>query len=99
MSTSPFDSTRRSQRRRLSRAAILIFENDEDAPTCSATTVDVSDHGARIQLQAVLTQGQVLEFKTEDSAQPVRCRVVWAGDMSSDREAEAGLEFLTPHQV
>lgn len=97
MATKPSFLSRRSARRSSSKAVVVIFETEDELQTLSATTTDLSNHGARVKLaQALLTPGQVLEFKTEEDAKTLRCRVVWTGDLASDQGMEAGLEFLLP---
>jgi hypothetical protein len=47
-----------------------------------------------------LRPGQVVEFKTHgDSNYSVRCLVIWTGEAGSDREGEAGLDFLNLEQI
>jgi hypothetical protein len=99
MSTQPYNPRRRAERHRVSKAVVLIFETQDDLQPTAAETLDLSEQGARVKSHSLLTPGQVLEFRTEDNAKVVRCRVVWTGDMTPDREAEAGLEFLMPLQV
>lgn len=84
---------RRSPRVPARRAVLLLVEAEQ----CGARTLDVSQHGVRLESQTLLKPGQVLELlPTETSGGPIRCVVVWAGDVGSDREGEAGLNFLTP---
>ncbi len=91
---------RRPGRRVISKAAVVVFEVDDETQSAKATTVDISEHGARLRLaQALLTPGQILEFKTDEDAKVLRCRVVWTGELKSDQQAEAGLEFLIPRDV
>jgi hypothetical protein len=84
---------RRSARVPARKAVLLIVESEQ----CGARTLDVSQHGVRVECQTLLKPGQVLELlPSENSGGPIRCVVVWAGDVGSDREGEAGLNFLTP---
>ncbi len=99
MSTQPYNPLRRSARRKVSKAVVLIFEAEDDLQTSAAETLDLSEEGVRIKSPSLLTPGQVLEFRTEDNAKAVRCRVVWTGNMTPDQDAEAGLEFLMPLQA
>jgi PilZ domain len=89
---------RRSERRPLRKAVVLLVEGDEETTSRDATTVDVSQHGARIESCAELRPGQVLHLiRPENPTDTVRCLVVWTADVSADANAEAGLEFLQPY--
>ena len=87
--------TRRSERKPVRLAVILLIEGEEVDPR--ALTVDLSHHGVRLQAKADPTPGQFAQVIFADNpSQAVLSRVVWAGRVNSDREAEAGLEFVDP---
>jgi PilZ domain len=80
---------------------LLVFDGHEGEELSSeaAYAMDESEFGARIQTQAELKAGQIIELQTADNTLPLRCRVVWTGDVASDRVGEAGLEFLLPPSI
>jgi hypothetical protein len=91
----PYPITRRSERKPVRLAVILLIEGEEVDP--HALTVNLSPHGVRLQAKAALTRGQFAQVTFADNpSQAVLSRVVWAGRIDSDREAEAGLEFVDP---
>ena len=73
----------------LSAKARLVWAKHE------AYIVDYSMLGLRVQAEAPLTSGQVVQIASEtDSGGPVVCRVVWVGSTGSPHEGKAGLAFL-----
>ncbi len=90
-----YSTTRRSERKLVRLAVILLIEGEEIDP--HALTVDLSQHGVRLQAKAPVTPGQFAEVIFEgDPNHAVHSRVVWAGRVNTDREAETGLEFINP---
>jgi len=90
-----YSIARRSERKPVRMAVILLIEGEE--VDHRALTVDISRHGVRLQANPALTPGQLAQVIFEDSpSHAVPARVVWAGRLGSDREAEAGLEFVNP---
>lgn len=88
---------RRSERKPVRRAIVLMVEPDDPETFLEGTTVDMSEHGARVETEATLTPGQTLSLiQPDDPAHSYRCMVVWAGDVSSDGHDQIGLEFLSP---
>jgi len=86
---------RRSERKPIQKAVVLLVESEDRQFEQEVTTVDMSDHGMRVQGKFGLTPGQVLHLmQSEDPADVLRCVVVWASDIASDGKGEAGLEFL-----
>jgi PilZ domain len=87
--------SRRSERKPLRKAVVLVVEMGEETASHDASTIDVSPFGARVQANAELKTGQVLQLIRPDNPDDtVRCMVVWTADVSSDTKGEAGLEFL-----
>jgi PilZ domain len=87
--------TRRSERKPLRKAVILMIESGGEATSHPATTVNASEHGLRVKAHTALVPGQLLDIvQPDEPADPLRCLVVWAADISSDGMEEAGLEFL-----
>ncbi len=88
---------RRSLRRPLRLAVILISDPEGQEAKGEAYTADFSQHGLRVQTNLSLNPGQVVEVITNDGPEfAVRGRVVWIGEPASERAGEAGLEFLLP---
>jgi PilZ domain len=91
---------RRSERRPVRKAIVLMVESDDPEICHEGTTVDMSEHGARIEAEAALTPGQTLNLiQPDDPSHALRCMVVWSGDVSSDGQDQFGLEFLGSPQV
>lgn len=86
---------RRSERKRIRIAIVLVVDGEEVEHR--ASTVDVSQHGLRLQSGVNLTPGQSAHVIFENSPElALESRVVWVGPMGSAGEPEAGLEFLDP---
>jgi PilZ domain len=95
MTSDTYAISRRSERKPTRKAIVLMVESEDPEIQFDATTLDISEHGARIQTNTVLTPGQTLSlFQPDDPARSLRCTVVWAGEVSSDGHDQAGLEFL-----
>lgn len=95
MTCESLGAQRRSERKPVRKAVVLVIESEDPEARLEGTTVDVSEHGARVQAETVLTPGQTLSLlQDEDPAHALRCTVVWAGDVGSDGFDHMGLEFL-----
>jgi hypothetical protein len=82
---------RRSRRIPVGQDVLLLVESVAQL----AYMTEVSLHGLSVRTAVPLRPGQLVEFKTHgDSNYSVHCVVVWTGDAGSDREGEAGLDFL-----
>jgi PilZ domain len=89
--------SRRSERKPLRRAVVLVVEMEGEVASYEAGTLDVSGHGVRVQVNAEMKPGQVLHLvRPENPDETVSCVVVWTADVSSDVKGQAGLEFLKP---
>jgi PilZ domain len=102
MTPDAFAVPRRSERKPVKKAVVLMIESDEDdlETRHDGVTVDVSEHGARVEAEAALTPGQTLNLiQPDDPARSLRCMVVWAGNVSSDGHDQVGLEFLDSSQA
>jgi hypothetical protein len=87
---------RRSERISIGQDVLLLVESVAHL----AYMTDVSLHGLNVRTAVPLRPGQVVEFKTHgDSNYSVRCLVIWTGEAGSDREGEAGLDFLNLEQI
>ena len=80
-------------------AVIMFVETGGELEKHDALTLDVSEHGARVQAGVSLTPGQVVEVVSTQGNDPVRGRVVWVGKPASEMEGQAGLEFLDPFDI
>ena len=73
-----------------------MVEPDNPEALLEGTTIDMSEHGARIESEAPLAPGQTLSLiQPDDPVHSYRCMVVWAGDVGSDGHDQIGLEFLS----
>jgi hypothetical protein len=95
MDTSEYPQTQRSARKPVKMAVILYVEGEE--VDHSAVSVDLSQHGLRLQTAASLAPGQPVGVLMDEQSQFVLdARVVWVGRVESDQSGQAGLEFLRP---
>jgi PilZ domain len=93
----PFAKPRRSERMRARMAIVLLMDAEEGQFRSDAETVELSQHGCRIQGGVGLTQGQLIQISPSDSPELfIPARVVWVGAPASDMAGEAGVEFLQP---
>ena len=87
--------TRRLCQRQPSNAPISLLL--EDAPFKahdSATTVNISPHGASVRTQLALARGEWLDIATTgEFTQSIAAIVVWVRYDESSRLTAAGLEF------
>jgi PilZ domain len=97
MTPDAFVVPRRSERKPARKAIVLIVDEDSREARHAGITVDISEHGARVEAEAALTPGQTLNLiQPDDPARFLRCMVVWTGSVSSDGHDQLGLEFLDP---
>jgi len=76
---------------------IVVDSEGEESGEASAQTQDLSLHGLGIRTGASLKTGQLVDIRANEGlGEAVRARVVWVGDPQSDKQYEAGLEFLSP---
>ena len=97
MDTPPNITARRSERHPLRLALVLLADSEEGEIRSEGFTVEVSQHGCRVEGVASLCQGQLvrlLPWESPDGA--LAGRVVWVGEPSSKLAGEAGIEFLQP---
>jgi hypothetical protein len=86
-----------SERHPLRLALVLLADSDQGETRNEAFTVDVSQHGCRVEGAALLSKGQLvrlLPWDTPDGA--MAGRVVWVGEPATKMAGEAGIEFLQP---
>ena len=95
MITDPYASPRRSERKPVRKAIVLVVESDGPETLHEGTTVDLSDFGARVETDTALAPGQTITLlQPDDPATAYHCMVVWSGDVGSDGHGQVGLEFL-----
>jgi hypothetical protein len=95
MTSDAYAVPRRSERKPVRKAIVLMVESDDPETLHQGTTVDMSEHGARVEAETALTPGQTLNLiQPDDPTHTLRCMVVWAGEVSSDGQDQVGLEFL-----
>jgi hypothetical protein len=95
MQASEHPRGRRSQRVVTRMPVRLLVELHGQLNAYSAHALDISPQGLRIRTDASLKPGQTLQVVTVvASSSQLWSRVVWVGAPKSDREGEAGLEFL-----
>jgi hypothetical protein len=88
---------RRSNRRPLRLALVLLMDTEQGEIRKEGATIDVSNHGCRVEGVEPLCEGQLvrlLPWETPDGA--IAGRVVWVGEPASNTAGEAGIEFLHP---
>jgi hypothetical protein len=97
MDTSPSTATRRSERRPLRLALVLLMDSEEGEERNEGYTIDISQHGCRVEGAATLCEGQLVRLLPWDTSEgAVAGRVVWVGEPASNLAGEAGIEFLQP---
>jgi len=90
-----YAAPRRSERKPVRKAIVLMVESDDQETLHEGTTVDLSEYGARVETETALAPGQTLTlFQPDDPAHSYRCMVVWSGNVGSDGHDQIGLEFL-----
>ncbi len=95
--TDSFPITRRSERKPVRIAVLLLVDSESEQVEQEASTLDLSQHGLRVQSKVMLCPGQLVQIiPNEGPEYAVLSRVVWVGPASSDQGGEAGLEFLNP---
>jgi hypothetical protein len=88
---------RRSERRQVRMAIILLTESEGGKLESEAYACDLSQHGLRAQTSMSLMPGQLIEVVPSQAAPyAISGRVVWVGSPASEQAGEIGLEFLTP---
>jgi hypothetical protein len=88
---------RRSERRPIRLALVLLMDSEEGEIRDEGFTVDVSQHGCRVEGVESIREGQLvqlLSWPTPEGA--IAGRVVWVGEPASELAGKAGIEFLQP---
>ncbi len=88
---------RRTERKPATKAILLVVESEESGVHHDGTMADISSDGARVEARTPLKPGQTLSLvQPDDPSRALRCLVVWSGDVGTDGDGQAGLEFLDP---
>jgi len=97
MPDNPTSPTRRSERHQIRMALVLLMDPDNAEKREEAFTVDLSQHGCRIESPASLAAGQLVHLMPADLPGAVMPgRVVWVAEPASELAGEAGIELLQP---
>ena len=97
MAEAEYAKPRRSERIRARMAIVLLMDAEEGEVRSDGETVELSQHGARIESPGRLTQGQLIQITPSDTPEFfIPARVVWVGAPASDLAGQAGVEFLQP---
>jgi hypothetical protein len=95
MSEVPSAAQRRSERKPAQLVVTLVIEGDQAEHL--ANTVDLSQHGLRLETDVALKPGQRVGLLLSDNpSYVIGARVVWLGKADSEHAGEAGMEFLKP---
>jgi hypothetical protein len=88
---------RKSERRPVRLALVLLTDSDEGEIRNEVFTVEVSQHGCRVEGVAPVCEGQLVRLLPwESPGGAIAGRVVWVGEPASKLAGEAGIEFLQP---
>ena len=97
MPTESHTTVRRSERKPVRIAVLLLVESEGKKVEGEAYTLDLSQHGLRLQVNIPLIQGQIVDVTPSEGPEfAVRGRVIWTGAVGSPQEGEVGFEFLSP---
>ena len=95
MQESTAHTPRRWERREATIPISLMLKAGEIKTDESATTVDISLHGAKVRTKLTLVPGELLGFVPKgEFPDAIRTRVVWVREDDSGDWTIAGLEFL-----
>ena len=92
-----YTAQRRSERQPIRLALVLLMTSDQGEIRSEGVTVDVSQHGCRVEGVASIYEGQLVRLLPWESPEGAMAgRVVWVGKPESNLAGEAGIEFLQP---
>ncbi|MFZ0960258.1 MAG: PilZ domain-containing protein [Terriglobia bacterium] len=92
-----YNAQRKSERRPIRLALVLVTDSDEGEVRNEGFTIDVSQHGCRVEGVATMCEGQLVRLLPWESPEgAIVGRVVWVGEPASKLAGEAGIEFLQP---
>jgi hypothetical protein len=88
---------RKSERRPLRLALVLLMDSDEGERRDEGYMVDLSQNGCRVEGVEPICEGQLVRLLPWESPEgAIAGRVVWVGKPESKLAGEAGIEFLHP---
>jgi hypothetical protein len=88
---------RKSERRPIRLALVLLMDSDEGEIRNEGFSVDLSQHGCRVEGITPVSEGQLVRLLPWEATEGAMVgRVVWVGDPASKLAGEAGIEFLQP---
>lgn len=97
MLNSPPANRRHTERMPMSVRVVLLVDPEGQGVSYVAHMVDISRTGARLETNARLTAGQIIEVMPSTTGEaPIPGRVVWATNARPDSRGEVGIEFLAP---
>lgn len=87
----------RHAKRVSSKVPVQVLIDEQTAECHPASTIDHSRFGIRLESEALLTPGQIVEVIPNGATEYLLlCRVIWVGEPGTPSAGEAGLEFLYP---
>ncbi|MFZ0964817.1 MAG: hypothetical protein WAO35_28505 [Terriglobia bacterium] len=97
MANSSHTDHRKSERRPMRLALVLLTDSDEGEIRNEVFTVEVSQHGCRVEGVAPICEGRLVRLLPwESPGGAILGRVVWVGNPGSKLAGEAGIKFLQP---
>ncbi len=85
---------RQYPRKLVQKPVVVLFDFVGRGAAREASTVDLSQKGARIRTDLDLTPGQSLDLLAKGSINTVPSQAVWVGNPGPNRVREIGLQFL-----
>ena len=85
---------RQYPRTALEKPLMVLFDFAGRGAAREASTVDLSQKGARIRTDIELTAGQSVDLLAKDRVNTVPSRVVWVGGSRPHGVRDIGLQFL-----
>jgi hypothetical protein len=85
---------RRHKRVTFTTHAALSLASGKGELIANASTIDLSESGARVRFTGQVEPGQIVDLLL--GIRPEQCRVVWTSPTATKKELVAGLEFVCP---
>ena len=90
-------TARRSERIYVQMPVALLVDSNAQSDEHAVSTVDLSNNGVRVCVDAGLLPGLAVAIVTNSGQQrTLPGRVVWIGQSGTRLEGQAGIEFLKP---
>ena len=90
----PNQEFRREKRVPFTTRATLATTSGTENMVKDASTIDLSESGAKVRFLGQIEPGQVVELFL--SSRPEPCRVVWTAPSKASKELIVGLQFTSP---